>query len=188
MDTNTRFCPKCGTQVTFCIPAGDNRQRAMCKNCQHIDYDNPLLITGTIPRYQDKILLCRRNIEPRFGYWTLPAGFMENQESTSQGAWRETLEECGSKVICLRAYSLISIPQINQVHLIYLADLQAPDFHPTQESSEVKLFALNEIPWEELAFTSVAKALERYIEDSKTGVYNLHEDTLYLDNLPPLMT
>lgn len=181
MNSEQRFCPKCGTQVTFSIPTGDNRLRATCPNCHHIDYDNPLLITGTIPRYQGKILLCRRNIEPRLGYWTLPAGFMENQESTSQGALRETLEESGSQAICQQAYSLISIPQINQVHLFYLAELPKADFHPTEESSEVELFSIDEIPWDELAFNSVSTALEHYVEDSKTGIYTFHEDTLYID-------
>lgn len=186
MNTNKRFCPKCGTQVTFCIPAGDNRLRATCSNCHHIDYDNPLIITGTLPLYDGKVLLCRRNIEPRFGYWTLPAGFMENQESTMQGAIRETLEECGSEVECKHMYSLISIPQINQVHIIYLAELQAEDFHPTEESSEVRLFSPDEIPWDELSFSSVAKTLEHFVEDNETGVYPFHEDVLHINNLPSL--
>lgn len=183
MKTTGRFCPKCGTQVIFSIPIGDNRERATCPNCQHIDYDNPLIITGTLPRYQGKVLLCKRNIEPRLGYWTLPAGFMENQESTQGGALRETLEECGTEVICQQLYSIISIPQINQVHMIYLADLIAEDFHPTEESSEVALFALDEIPWDQLSFASVRQTLQHFVQDSKTNKYSLHEDTLYINNL-----
>ncbi|TBR43496.1 NUDIX hydrolase [Marinomonas agarivorans] len=186
MTTARRFCPKCGAQVTFRIPEGDNRERATCDSCQHIDYDNPRIITGTLPRYDGKILLCKRNIEPRLGYWTLPAGFMENQESTKEGAIRETLEECGSKVLCQQLYSMISIPQINQVHMIYLADLENADFHPTPESSEVQLFSLEDIPWEQLSFASVRQTLQHFVEDSKQGHYPLHEDTLYLNNLMTL--
>lgn len=182
MSDSKRFCPKCGTQVTFCIPAGDNRPRAVCPNCQHIDYDNPRMIVGTIPRFEGKILLCRRNIEPRLGYWTLPAGFMENQESTSEGALRETLEESGSEVTCRQTYSLINIPQINQVHLFYLADLEKADFHPTEESSEVKLFAPDEIPWDELSFESVASALKQYVIDVDKGEFPFHEKTIYIDH------
>lgn len=183
MNSSKRFCPKCGTQVTFCIPTGDNRQRATCGNCEHIDYDNPLIIAGTIPCYDNKILLCRRNIEPRLGYWTLPAGFMENNESTSDGAIRETLEESGSLVICQQLYSIISIPRISQVHMFYLADLPDLGFHPTDESSEVKLFALNEIPWDELSFDSVTTALKHFVEDSKKDTFTFHEDTLHIDKI-----
>ncbi|MGB7391856.1 NUDIX hydrolase [Marinomonas sp.] len=178
-----RFCPQCGHAVNMIIPENDNRVRAVCPNCEHIDYDNPRLITGTIPMYQGKLLLCRRNIEPRFGYWTLPAGFMENQETTSEGALRETLEESGSHAICRQAFSMISIPHINQIHLFYLADLQKDDFHATSESSEVALFELSDIPWDELAFSSVTKTLELFIEDHKTGNYGFHEDTLIIDSV-----
>ena len=188
MTQEKRFCPKCGSQVNFSIPAGDNRPRAVCPNCHHIDYDNPRLITGTIPIYQGKVLLCRRDIEPRRGYWTLPAGFMENQESTSTGALRETLEECGSEAICRQAFSMISIPQIDQVHLFYLADLPKADFHTTEESSEVELFELDDIPWKELAFNSITRTLKLYLEDVKKGSFGFHEETLMIDFLPPLKT
>ena len=171
-----RFCPNCGHAVNMSIPAGDNRPRAVCPQCDHIDYDNPRVITGTIPLFEDKVLLCRRNIEPRLGYWTLPAGFMENQETTREGALRETLEESGSEAICLQAFSMISIPHINQVHLFYLARLPRADFHPTPESSEVALFELADIPWDELAFSSVSTTLKLFIEDHKHGHYGFHED------------
>ncbi|REG81457.1 NUDIX hydrolase [Marinomonas pollencensis] len=178
-----RYCPQCGHAVNMIIPADDNRVRAVCPHCEHIDYDNPRLITGTIPMYQGKLLLCRRNIEPRLGYWTLPAGFMENQETTSEGALRETLEESGSQAICRQAFSMISIPHINQIHLFYLADLLKDDFHATSESSEVALFELSDIPWDELAFSSVTRTLELFIEDHKTGHYSFHEDTLIINTL-----
>ncbi|BFM49506.1 NUDIX hydrolase [Marinomonas sp. THO17] len=179
-----RYCPKCGHQVDMMIPAGDNRPRAVCPSCHHIDYDNPRLITGTIPLYQGKILLCRRSIEPRLGYWTLPAGFMENQETTSEGALRETLEESGSIAHCKQAFSMISIPKINQIHLFYIAELERDDFHPTEESSEVALFALDEIPWDDMAFSSVTKTLEFFIEDHKTGQYGFHEDIIRINSVP----
>tara|TARA_R110001606_G_scaffold88260_1_gene198517 strand:- start:11927 stop:12436 length:510 start_codon:yes stop_codon:yes gene_type:complete len=165
------------------IPAGDNRLRAVCPSCEFIDYDNPRLITGTIPLYDGKILLCRRNIEPRLGYWTLPAGFMENQETTSEGALRETLEESGSTAICKQAFSMISIPRINQVHLFYIAELEKDDFHATEESSEVALFDFDEIPWGELAFSSVTKTIEFFIEDHKKGQYGFHEDTIHFNTV-----
>ncbi|RNF50443.1 NUDIX hydrolase [Marinomonas hwangdonensis] len=178
-----RYCPQCGHTVNMVIPAGDNRIRPVCPSCDYIDYDNPRLITGTIPLYKGKILLCRRNIEPRLGFWTLPAGFMENQETTSEGALRETLEESGSVAICKQAFSMISIPRINQVHLFYLAELEKDDFRPTEESSEVALFGLDEIPWDELAFSSVTKTIEFFIADHEKGRYGFHEDTIHFNTV-----
>lgn len=176
-----RYCPQCGHAVDMIIPTGDNRVRAVCPHCEHIDYDNPRIITGTIPLYKGQLLLCRRNIEPRFGYWTLPAGFMENQETTSEGALRETLEESGSIAVCKQAFSMISIPHINQVHLFYIAELKQNDFHATEESSEVALFDLDDIPWDELAFSSVSRTLRLFIEDHKNKSYGFHEDTIYVN-------
>ncbi|WOD08416.1 NUDIX hydrolase [Marinomonas sp. GJ51-6] len=178
-----RFCSQCGHSVNMAIPAGDNRMRAMCPSCGNIDYDNPNLITGTIPLYEGKVLLCRRNIEPRLGFWTLPAGFMENQETTSEGALRETLEESGSVAKCLQLFSMISIPHINQIHLFYLAELEKDDFHPTEESSEVALFDLKDIPWDELAFSSVSKTLKLFIQDHEAGHYGFHDDVILVDQL-----
>ncbi|MBJ7538925.1 NUDIX hydrolase [Marinomonas transparens] len=178
-----RYCPNCGHAVDMLIPLGDNRERAVCPSCDHIDYDNPRIITGTIPLFDGKLLLCKRNIEPRLGYWTLPAGFMENQETTSEGALRETLEESGSVAICKQAFSMISIPHINQVHLFYLAELEREDFHITEESSEVALFELDQIPWDQLAFGSVSKTLKLFLEDHKTGLYGFHEDTILIDSV-----
>ncbi|CUB05671.1 NUDIX hydrolase [Marinomonas fungiae] len=179
-----RFCPKCGHKVNMEIPDGDNRERPVCPSCDFIDYDNPRMITGTIPLYQGKVLLCKRNIEPRFGYWTLPAGFMENGETTTGGALRETLEESGSRVIIKQPFSMISIPHVNQVHLYYIAELQKPDFHATTESSEVELFEFSDIPWDELAFSSVSKTLEFFLEDHKTGQYGFHEDNIIINTQP----
>lgn len=179
-----RFCPKCGHEVNMEIPDGDNRERAVCPSCAFIDYDNPRMVTGTLPIYQDKVLLCKRNIEPRFGYWTLPAGFMENGETVLEGALRETQEESGSRVIIKQPFSMISIPHVNQVHLFYLAELPQPDFHPTSESSEVELFALSDIPWDEIAFSSVRKTLEFFVADRKTGQFGFHEDNIIINKQP----
>ncbi|MGO3345376.1 MAG: NUDIX hydrolase [Marinomonas sp.] len=176
-----RYCPQCGHPVNMSIPERDDKIRAVCPSCDYIDYDNPRMITGTIPMYKGKLLLCKRNIEPRLGYWTLPAGFMENQETTKEGALRETLEESGSEAICRQAFSMISIPQIDQVHLFYLADLKQDDFHATEESSEVALFELSDIPWDELAFSSITRTLKLFIEDHKTGHYGFHEDTILVN-------
>jgi ADP-ribose pyrophosphatase YjhB (NUDIX family) len=164
------------------IPIGDNRVRAVCPSCEYIDYDNPRIITGTIPLYKGRLLLCRRNIEPRLGFWTLPAGFMENQETTSEGALRETLEESGSIAVCKQAFSMISIPHINQVHLFYLAELERDDFHATDESSEVALFDLDNIPWDELAFSSVSRTIKLFIEDHKNERYGFHEETIFMNS------
>ncbi|MFT2111539.1 NUDIX hydrolase [Marinomonas sp. 2405UD68-3] len=174
-----RFCPKCGNQVECKIPPGDNRDRAVCPTCDHIDYDNPNVITGTLPIFDNKILLCKRSIEPRLGYWTLPAGFMENQETTKEGALRETLEETGSHAICGPAFSMINIPHINQIHLFYLATLTKADFHPTEESSDVALFEYDQIPWDDIAFSSVTKTLKLYLQDIENGQFQFHEDTIY---------
>jgi len=178
-----RYCPQCGHAVNMTIPAGDNRLRAVCPSCEFIDYDNPRLITGTIPLYNGKILLCRRNIEPRLGFWTLPAGFMENQETTSEGALRETFEESGSVAKCIQLFSMFSIPHINQVHIFYLAELEKDDFHPTAESSEVELFNFDQIPWDELAFSSVSKTLKYFIRDHKAGQYRLHDEVISANQL-----
>lgn len=178
-----RYCSKCSHSVNMTIPAGDNRTRAVCPNCEHIEYDNPRMITGTIPLYKGRILLCRRNIEPRLGFWTLPAGFMENNESTSEGALRETLEESGSVAQCIQLFSMFSIPHINQVHIFYLAELEKDDFHSTEESSEVKLFDLDQIPWDELAFSSVSRTLKHFIKDHAAGQYKLHDEVITVNQL-----
>ena len=176
-----RFCPKCGHQVNMEIPDGDNRERAVCPKCDFIDYDNPRMITGTLPLFEGKILLCKRNIEPRLGYWTLPAGFMENNETALEGALRETLEESGSHAIAKQPFSIISIPHVNQVHLYYLAELRQADFHPTSESSEVALFELHDIPWDDIAFSSVTKTLKFFLDDHKTGHYGFHEASIIVN-------
>lgn len=159
-----KFCSVCSYEVVWQIPEDDNRHRYVCPNCKTVHYQNPRLITGTLPIAPDgRILLCRRNIEPRFNYWTLPAGFMENGETTEQGALRETYEEAKVNAEQPRLLSVISLPDFNQVHMFYLVNM--PDFHyaTTAESNAVELFTHNDIPWEQLAFRTVAKTLKHYL-------------------------
>ncbi len=160
-----KFCSQCGHKVTMQVPENDNRLRAVCSHCDTVHYKNPHLITGTVPVAPDgRILLCRRAIEPQLGLWTLPAGFMENGESTIEGALRETLEESMVQGENPRLLSLISLPQWNQVHVFYRISMVNFSFAPTEESTEVKLFTQEEIPWDELAFETVEFTIKHHYE------------------------
>lgn len=162
------FCSHCGEPVSLKVPEGDNRSRYVCTGCGRIHYQNPRIIAGCLPIYKDRVLLCRRAIEPRYGYWTLPAGFMENGESTEQAALRETLEETCAEVKLIQLYTLTSIVHVNQVQLIYLAKLAGPDgFGSSAETLESRLFREEEIPWEQLAFTTIRNALRFYFADRR---------------------
>jgi ADP-ribose pyrophosphatase YjhB (NUDIX family) len=169
-----KYCCHCGAPVVIRIPPGDNRPRYVCAHCDSIHYQNPRIVVGCLPEWDDKILLCRRAIEPRHGYWTLPAGFMENGETTAEGAARETLEEAGARVEVLGLYTFLNVPDISQVYLLYRARLLDLDFHPGDESLEVALFREADIPWDALAFRSVQKTLEHYFEDRRLGRFDLH--------------
>ena len=169
-----KFCNQCGETLSINIPAGDNRERHVCKSCSTVHYQNPRIIAGCIPSHEDSILLCRRAIDPRHGLWTLPAGFMENDETIAEGCARETWEEALAKVDNLQLYTVISVPSVNQVHTLMLGDLVDDEFSAGPESLEVELFTEEEIPWDELAFTAVRMTLERYFEDRKTGVFPVH--------------
>lgn len=146
--------------------------------CHTIHYQNPKIVVGCIPEWQDKILLCRRAIEPRYGLWTVPAGFMENSETVTQGALRETLEEAHARVEIGDLYALYNLPHIDQVYMLFRSRLLDLDFGPGTESLEVKLFAEVDIPWNELAFNCIRQALRRYYVDRKTGRYPFHIDTI----------
>ncbi len=167
------YCSHCGKVVKVIIPEGDNLPRHVCSDCGMIHYQNPKIVTGCIPEWQDKILLCKRGIEPRHGLWTLPAGFMENNETTAEGAARETREETLAEVEIVELYSLFNIPHISQVYLLFRARMNDLDFGPTHESLEVALFAEDEIPWEELAFPVIRETLLRYFNDRSNGEYKL---------------
>lgn len=168
------FCPACGAAVEFRCPDDDDRPRHICTACNVIHYQNPNLVIGSIPEWQEKILLCRRAIEPRYGLWTLPGGFMENGESTTGAAIRETLEEANARIEIGDLYSMYSLPHINQVHLLFRATLLDLDFSSGQESLEVRLFREEEIPWNELAFRPVRLSLEHYFADRRRGQFNFH--------------
>ena len=158
-----KFCSNCGHSVNIEIPDGDNRPRHVCPNCHTIHYQNPRLITGTLPIAPDgRILLCRRNIEPRKNFWTLPAGFMENEETTIEGALRETFEEAAFQPINPELISLISLPQWNQVHLFYKVKMTDFTFSVTEESNAVELFSQSSIPWGDIAFETVSMTLKHY--------------------------
>ena len=176
-----RYCSKCGSdQIDFKVPLDDNIKRYICSACDSIFYTNPNLIVGTICVKEDQILLCKRNIEPRFGLWTLPAGFMENSETLQEGALRETKEETQASPKIIAPYSAFSLTHISQVHFFYLADLGNESFGPTSESSAVELFDEKDIPWDQIAFPTVTKTLKYYFEDRKNGDFPFREEALKL--------
>ena len=165
------FCNSCGAAVTQRIPEGDTFSRAVCDACGTIQYQNPKIVVGCLPVHGDRILICRRAIEPRHGLWTLPAGFMENDESAAEGAAREALEEANARVEIEDLYTVYSIPHISQVYMMFRARLLDTDFSPGLESLEVKLVTGEEIPWDKLAFAMVKRTLEHYLQDRKTGIF-----------------
>jgi len=169
-----KHCKACGSPVRYVMPADDNRDRATCTVCATIHYENPLNVVGTLPVWQDKVLLCRRNIEPRHGFWTLPAGFMELGETTEQGAIRETIEEAGANIELQGLYTLLNVVRVGQLHLFYRARLLDTDFAPGPETIETQLFAEDEIPWDDLAFRTVRETLKRFFEDRRAGQFGLH--------------
>jgi ADP-ribose pyrophosphatase YjhB (NUDIX family) len=173
-----KFCSNCGNQVTQQIPDGDNRLRFVCNHCNAIHYQNPLVIVGVIPEYKQQILLCKRAIEPQKGRWTLPAGFLENDESTLEGALRECYEEANANVVDPELYALYDIPYINQVYVFYRAKLANKEFSPSFESTEVALFSEQDIPWDQLAFPVVRAALKRYLSDCKNNQFDVVQDTI----------
>ena len=173
-----KYCAHCGATVELRIPPGDNLPRHVCVQCATIHYLNPRLVVGCVGEWQGRILLCRRAIEPRLGRWTLPAGFMENGESTTQAALRETLEEACARVEIDDLFALINVPYINQVHLFYRGRLLDTDFAAGAESLETALFSEEDIPWQDLAFRSVTRCLKAYFADRQTGQFKFHEDDL----------
>jgi ADP-ribose pyrophosphatase YjhB (NUDIX family) len=160
------------------VPPGDTLPRWVCDQCGEIHYQNPKLIVGTVPEHEGRILLCRRAIEPRYGYWTLPAGFMENDETTGQAALRETLEESGANVELGAPFTMISVPRVNQVHLYYRARVRDLDFKPGEETLEVSLFEEARIPWREIAFRTVGTTLRHWFADRTKGAFGFHAEDL----------
>ena len=163
------FCIKCGASVSMIVPDGDTRERAVCGNCGHIHYVNPRIVTGCLPVHKDQVLLCKRAIEPRYGFWTLPAGYLENGETVADGASRETMEEANANVTGLELYTVFSLPHISQIYMFFLSELNKAEFSSGEESLEVKLFSEDEIPWDLLSFPVVTQTLEFFFEDRKTS-------------------
>lgn len=168
-----KFCSQCGQTTVQRVPEGDNRTRFVCDHCQTIHYQNPNIVAGCIPVYGDKILLCKRAIEPRYGLWTLPAGYMENDETLEQAALRESEEEANANVKLEQLYTVFSLPHVNQVYMMFRAILLDENFYPGSESLEVRLFSENEIPWDKLAFRTIHYTLKYFFQDRKTNTFEL---------------
>lgn len=176
-----KFCSNCGAPVRSLIPPGDTLPRYVCDACATIHYQNPKIVVGCIPEWKDRILMCRRAIEPRHGLWTLPAGFLENHETVTQGAARETLEEAHARVEIRTLFALYNLPHINQVYMLFRGRLLDLDYRPGMESLEVRLFDERSVPWDELAFRTIRETLKAYFRDCHIGAFSLHIG----DILPP---
>jgi ADP-ribose pyrophosphatase YjhB (NUDIX family) len=175
------FCSDCGHKVTLLIPEGDSKPRHTCESCDTVHYSNPNIVAGAIVEQDGKILLCKRAIEPRLGYWTLPAGFMENDESVEEAAIRETWEEAHAKIKLTEYFSQMSIPQANQVHVFYRAQFEEISFSSGPESLEVELFAIEDIPWKELSFHTVKRTLELYVLDHAEDAFGFYSEVIRRD-------
>lgn len=169
-----KFCSHCGGKISVRVPPGDSHARHVCEACGAIHYQNPKVVVGCIPQWQNKILLCKRAIEPRLGLWTLPAGFLENDETTVEGAMRETLEEAGARVDVLDLHTLFNLPHVNQVYVMFRGNLMDLDFGPGPESLEVALVEEKDIPWNELAFPVIEQTLKLYYADRAAGRFGIH--------------
>ena len=178
------FCSSCGEDVARKIPDGDNRERYVCDSCGIIHYQNPRIVTGCLPIWEDQVLLCLRAIEPRKGYWTLPAGFLENGETIVSGAMRETLEEAHARVENPQLYTVFSLPHISQVYMFYRVELSDLDFHSGTESLDVRLFKESDIPWDNLAFPVISQTLNFYFEDRLAQNFKVREREINIPRRP----
>ena len=169
-----KFCSHCGNPVELRIPIGDNRERFVCAHCDAVHYQNPKIVAGCLAEWEGRILMCRRAIEPRAGLWTLPAGFMENDETTSEAAARETLEEANARVELTDLYTVFSLPHVSQVYMVFRGRLLDLDYSPGEESLEVELFEEADIPWSHIAFETIRQTLRFYFEDRRSGRFGLH--------------
>jgi ADP-ribose pyrophosphatase YjhB (NUDIX family) len=173
-----KFCPSCGAPVAYTVPAGDTLPRHVCTACNRIHYQNPRIVVGCIPELEGRILLCRRAIEPRYGLWTLPAGFLENGETLEQGAARETLEEARAEVEIEDLFTVYNLPHVNQVYVMFRARLLAPEFSAGAESLDVRLFSESQVPWQELAFATIRGTLMHYFDDRNANAFRVHVGTI----------
>lgn len=175
-----KFCSNCASPLDRLIPDGDTLPRYVCTECGTIHYQNPKIVAGCIPVWEDRILMCKRAIEPRYGKWTLPAGFMENGETVAQAASRETIEEAEARVVDLELYGLFNITHVNQVYIMFRGNLEEPSFAAGPESLDVRLITADEIPWGELAFPVVHRTLDLFIQDRDRGSFGQH-----MHDIPP---
>lgn len=164
--------------MELAVPSGDDRPRYCCTDCQMIHYQNPKMVVGCIAEWADKILLCRRAIEPRHGTWTLPAGYLENQETVTDGARREVFEEACARIEHLTPYGLYSIRHVSQVYLIFRGSLPRPEYGAGEESLETKLFAPDEIPWPRLSFPVIERTLRKYAADFDRRKFPFHVENI----------
>ena len=174
-----KYCNDCGAPTSLQIPAGDTLPRHVCQRCEAIHYQNPKIVVGCIAEWQDQILLCKRAINPRYGLWTIPAGFMENDETVEEAALRETMEEATASVELISLYTVLSIPHVNQVYMIFRATMKENKFGAGEESLEVCLFHINQIPWRKLAFPVITETLERYTQDRQNGEFPVHVGSIF---------
>ncbi|MDH5473221.1 MAG: NUDIX hydrolase [Gammaproteobacteria bacterium] len=182
------YCSHCGSSLIYTIPDGDSLHRHVCQQCDTIHYQNPKIITGTIPEWDNKILLCKRAIEPRHGLWTLPAGFMENNETTIEGALRESREEANADLSNLSLFCVFSIPHISQVYMIYRGDINNGHASPGAESLDVNFFNENTIPWSEMAFPVITETLKLYYKDKRNGIFKTHTGDIVRHNNELIIT
>jgi ADP-ribose pyrophosphatase YjhB (NUDIX family) len=169
-----RFCRACGSPVSYVMPADDNRERGVCSACVTVHYENPTNVVGTVPVWGEQVLLCKRAIEPRYGLWTLPAGFLELGETTAEGAVRETIEEAGAKIDIGPLFSLLNVVRVGQVHLFYRATMLSPELDPGHETLEARLFREDEIPWDQIAFRTVRETLQFFFADRARAQFEFH--------------
>lgn len=180
-----KYCSACGAEVRLEVPQGDNRPRYVCPACGTIHYQNPNIVAGCIPFWEDQVLLCRRAIEPKYGLWTLPAGFMENDETAIEAAIRETVEEAGARLQKPRLYTVFSLPHVNQVYMMYRAQLADLDFEPGSESLEAAMYQQHQVPWGEMAFAVIEHTLRLYYEDYARGEFAVHHGDVRRIQLDP---
>lgn len=176
-----KYCSACGEPVVYRVPPGDSRERYMCEHCTTVHYQNPRVVTGCLVTWEDQVLLCKRAIAPRLGFWTLPAGFLENGETAEDGALRETWEEARARVELDDLYTLFSLPHISQIYMFYRARLTAPEFAAGEETADIGLYREADIPWDELAFPVVRETLQHYFRDRGQHHFPVRTRSLVVD-------
>ncbi len=181
-----KYCSQCAAPVTWRVPPDDNRERYVCTDCEAVHYQNPRIVTGCLPVWQDRVLLCLRGIAPRKGYWTLPAGYLENGETIADGAARETMEEANARVQGLELYTVFSLPHISQAYMFFRAELTDPEFSCGAESLDVRLFHEHEIPWDELAFPVITQSLQFYFADRESRQFPVRSREIHVQRRGPL--